>query len=107
MDKYGTLEAFVEEMERTGGADKLAILIERSSPAPIDEPILQSLRRRMFPQLATPDSDGNNAFRRACFDNGLPPPSFARLIAPKPLLTAESKNRHATDAFAAPHSTTR
>lgn len=67
MDKYGTLEAFVEEMERTEGADKLAIFIERSSPAPIDEPILQSLRRRMFPQLATPDSDGNNAFRRACF----------------------------------------
>lgn len=54
-------------MERTGGADKFAILIERSSPAPIDEPILQSLRRRIFPQLATPDSGGNNAFRRTCF----------------------------------------
>jgi ankyrin repeat protein len=54
-------------MERPGGADRLALLIERSSPAPLDEPIIQLLNGRLLPQLATQDTDGNNALRRACF----------------------------------------
>lgn len=67
IDEYETLPAFVEEMERPGGVDKLAILIERSPSAPIDEPILRLLDGKLLPQLAMQDPDGNNAFRRACF----------------------------------------